>query len=35
MRALQKENVRLAAEVESLAPGEVVSLLTKRMEDTP
>ena len=35
LRALQKENVRLAAEVESLAPGEVVSLLTKRMEDTP
>jgi hypothetical protein len=31
LRALQKENVRLAAEVERLAPGEVVSLLTKRM----
>jgi hypothetical protein len=35
LRALQKENVRLAAEVERLAPGEVVSLLTKRMEETP
>jgi hypothetical protein len=35
MRALREENTRLTAEVERLAPGEVVSLLTKRMEETP
>ena len=35
MRALREENTLLNAQVESLAPGEVVSLLTKRMGETP
>jgi hypothetical protein len=32
---LERENTRLTGEVERLAPGEVVSLLTKRMGETP